>query len=51
MIKITEKGFRAMIKEIEELKAQIEKLRNANNFLNDEIKEYKEFQDFITGKK
>jgi len=51
MIKITEKGFREMIKEIEELKAQIEKLRNALDFANNEIKQYQEFQDFITGKK
>ena len=44
VVEISPEDFQKMIIEIKELKVQIEKLENANKFLNDEILKYnKEF--------
>ncbi len=42
MVEITAEDFQKMIIEIKELKLQIKKLENANDFLNDEIRTYNE---------
>ena len=44
IVELSPEDFQKMIIEIKELKVQIEKLENANKFLNDEILKYnKEF--------
>ena len=44
IVELSPEDFQKMIIEIKELKVQIEKLENANRFLNDEILKYnKEF--------
>jgi len=49
MVEITAEDFQKMIVEIKELKLQIKKLENANDFLNDEIRTYNE--KFVLPKK
>ena len=44
VVEMNPEDFQKMIIEIKELKVQVEKLENANKFLNDEILKYnKEF--------
>ena len=40
VVEISPEDFQKMIIEIKELKVQIEKLENANDFLNKEIRKY-----------
>ncbi len=42
VVELSPEEFQKMIIEIKELKLQIEKLRNANEFLNNEILRYNE---------
>ena len=39
-VELTPDNFQKLLLEIKELRALVQKLENANKFLNDEIKEY-----------
>jgi len=49
VVELTPANFQKLIITIKELKLQIKKLENANEFLNKEIEEYQEFNKFIRG--